>query len=487
MAAARTKKAPQSNGAAPAAPADVSAGNALYAGGAEPPGAAPGIQTVPEPIQRLTWLERISLFTEFALRPRAFLAQCTHPAAEAKWSTTQPKADHKVVPYSELRTFLDCLLPDDSTTRSSSNRRIQREFIKFQLGELPKDELQSAATNQINRMFPDSQPKGATTNLAEEGWASKKQQHIDYLREVLVDIENEIKRCLTEGQTHPSIYITSSLPSNKIFTLNSAENLFWESYPIRISSINYDDIPEQHPLRQLDRRFLPRWDRTDGPPIVLLGPAIHHVLASTARFYYFYSTTDAYCENGWKKWSERHEHYLHKNVEPTIQTELLKKPDGGYEMLRKVEQEEDENSKRYRLHRALRLLPWQTKWKYPEPPPVPGLDGFANRAWFAWDVLGGIGKYIARPPAGLSLADLLAARSILVSSVYDQNPESLERGVRNFVGQWYVYHRRTELVESMWSLARSSFEAVEALELELRDDLLQQYQKRKYLSSEEAQ
>jgi hypothetical protein len=414
--------------------------------------------TMPEPVRNLTWLQRLVLVDDYLRNPRRFLAMGTHSADEAKQFDCQPKAT-KETPVAELRAVLDYLLPDDaSTTRFASNRRIQRSFLLNALQELPADELETAVVRVVSRLLPATKTsKDQTTSLhANETWANKKTRVVEHVQDVLTDIETDIHARLVEGQRHPDIIATADLPTSALFSMHSESDLFWGdlAQPRRLTVMPYEALPENSPLRRLDPTKLPRLDKTGaGKSLVILGPSVPATIQSLPRAYYTLRCVEEHTKYGWGVWSKRHRIYLDMN------------------------RETEADYRRFVAFEELVKKPWQVQFPYPAAPTAPPLAGFANRALFSLDCLAHLGSYVSRPKSQHTLNDLLTARRVLVSEGADQYPEHTRNGAAIWVGKWFTDNNRIESLESLWALAKSTFAAIEEVEVLWRDHALEEFQK----------
>jgi hypothetical protein len=84
---------------------------------------------------------------------------------------------------------------------------------------------------------------------------------------------------------------------------------------------------------------------------------------------------------------------------------------------------------------------------------------------------------------GWTLDDLLTMRRVFVDEAADQAAQLDWYSARSWMAKVYTPLKRTDLLEAIWSLAKTSLEQVEALQSELELEALGDFQRRKYLSN----
>jgi hypothetical protein len=442
-------------------------------------------------------LERLVLADAFLRNPRRFLVQATTPDADLGDTSLQPKADRKRHDIGALRKILAVFLGDDWDKSKVGSRKLLRMLATAKLGELPVDDLESGVRRLVNR-FIAVEDYGQP---GEERFEDKKNALVTHVTEVLADTEKEIIAALIQrGERDERIIVTSDLPTQHVFPMQP-QSLYWAlapNTPTWVSCIRPRDLPSHSPLLKIPAERLPRLDRSGGDSFIVLGAASLSMSdLPAARPWYWLSVCETFTRFAWKVWADRHRGYLEVNRETTEQFAV-------YETFDKLMKSDS-----------------PTVWKYPAPPKAPSIDGL-DRCLFALDVLAHLTNYLCSPmyarggisgdwnpfavgegqPEGIreqmrvalaqspvippphwSLGQLLDLRRVFVTEIADQHLNLAYAGARSWVKQVYTNHQKTDLLECVWSLAKSSLEEVEELHSEMSLAQIEDYQRRVYLSN----
>lgn len=421
------------------------------------------VENLPAPIPALPWLDRLLLANQALTKSRYFLSRTTLSDTDAKQPDAKPKVSHKKVLFPELRQVLEVFFKGQDLNQLSTRRRYERQHIPSQADarlpfkppssiafEIPSQEIERSVGWLLGTFHP----------YLEDAALARRHAYREMAFNCLEFIESEIRARIEKGARDDNIICTADIPADAWdgrTTVNTQGELQWTGMKnISLTYILYDKLPDNHPLRKLDRARLPKLSQNGvSPGMILLGPALKHIYKDQPRCFYYLSTAEAWTTAAFKQWAEKHNRYLQSNKDTTP----------GFLAWQHFEE--------------LRKKPFERVFEYPKLQEAPTIfDGkFAARACFMIDLLGRVGSYITPPPLNTDLQTLLAARRVFVSEGDDERQDLYESAMM-WVATWYSNNYRDDMQECLSHLALTCVESVEKLRNDEAADRLEQFQKK---------